>query len=695
MTSTVDTNDLRTLGDFEHSTLPLPDHRCIRLLQLHSPTNDAEEVRCTLETHNLDACPLYYALSYTWGNPFAQNSFDEAYSRSYSIAINSKSYKVTKNLHEGLLQLRQSHAGSYIWIDAVCIWQTNIQERNSQVDLMSEIYGKADKVLIWLGVGDADTIAVAHLITLLASIPEEMIQPLENRAQYVRAGTEEENAPLEKLGLPGYESPVWMSLVSFFRRGYFQRVWVMQENALAKDSMVYCGAVTFPAQDLWDASTFLVRTNVGGDLRELDLLMNATTADMEFIGMTTFTMRSFQLMCHADSWSMFLDNFRFLNPRGVQPDATTLIQFFLLQTQGFRATDPRDHVFALLGIVKRIADIKGLQSLPVCADYTKTTPEIFQHVMACILERSGWLAFLSFVSDRSTQSIAELPSWVPDFSSKTPTPLMWVTISKNEPRFNASNFLKSTKSNFKVESSQIHLQARCLDVVSDIGERASDIAKLGVLEETTKLVLKCPANYRTGQDRIEVLWRTLISDQTPLEYPAPATLAQSFSAWVKFKLMSALNSVMMEGQNVGEYVCARISIEFLAQTDQTGILSGYQQVLDEIVANADHTAVDGTVAYRSLLQSRMLPYASVFSKVAAGRRLFRTESGWLGLGPQSMQVGDSIWILAAAPTPFALRKAVDTGANAYELVGEAYVHGAMHGEALGFGEPQWDQIVLH
>ena len=155
-----------------------------------------------------------------------------------SERIQLKIYGVTKNLHDGRLQLRQSHAGSYIWIDALCIWQTNTQERNSQVDLMGEIYGKAAKVLIWLGVSDADTLSVARLITLLTSVPEETNHALENRANYVSVGTEGEPS-LEKVGLPGYWSPVWLSLVTFFRRSYFQRAWVMQESALAREAIVY------------------------------------------------------------------------------------------------------------------------------------------------------------------------------------------------------------------------------------------------------------------------------------------------------------------------------------------------------------------------------------------------------------------------------------------------------------------------
>ncbi|KAL8762929.1 MAG: hypothetical protein Q9184_001151 [Pyrenodesmia sp. 2 TL-2023] len=605
-------------------------------------------------------------------------------------------YEVTKNLYDALLQLQLSCAGTYIWIDAVCIWQANVQERSSQVELMDDIYGNAAKVLIWLGVSDAETSSVTGLISLLASMPEETVQHLEKQMRSVDIENSEEGDPLEKLGLPGYWSPVWLSLVSLFRRSYFQRVWVLQENALAKEAHVYCGVTSFPAQNLWDASMFLVRSDLGGDLRELDRIVSSTTVDKGFVGMTSFIIFFLQLICHASSRSTFLDQFSFLNrSRNAPSDAATLLATLLFLTRGFKATDPRDHIFALFGIVKRVAKIKGFQSLPIFADYTNTTSEIFCHVMKLILESTGWLAFLAFVPHRSMQSIANMPSWVPDFSARSQIPLMWLAESKEVPRFNAGKVHHSTGSEFKVDRHQLHLQAQHLDVVSDLGETASQISENGVFEDVAKLMLKCPAKYATGQDRIEVLWRTLISNQTPLEYPAPECLAQSFSAWVKFSLMKALNSLIMQGGDVGAYVGARLSIEFLAQADQTQILSGYQQVIAEVTENGDPTAADGTAVYRSMLQRRMLPFAKIFSKVGGGRRLFGTESGWLGLGPESLQVGDSVWILAAAPTPFALRKAVDAPANAYELVGEVYVHGAMHGEPLERREPQWDWIVLH
>ncbi|KAL8905087.1 MAG: hypothetical protein Q9207_002861 [Kuettlingeria erythrocarpa] len=648
-----------------------------------------------METFSLDEYPLYSALSYTWGNPLGQESSDAAYREKFSISINSKTFEVTKNLHDALLQLQLSYAGNYIWIDAICIWQADVQERNSQVGLMDEIYGKAAKVLIWLGVSDAETASVTRLISLLASLSEETIQQVEKQVRDVGMSSDDEGLTYERLGLPGYWAPEWLSLVSFFRRTYFHRVWVLQENALAKEAQVYCGEISFPAQDLWDASMALVRTDLGGDLREIDRNANATRVDKGCVGITASTIYFLRVMCHANDRSMFLDQFSFFHRiRDAFPDAVTLLPILLLLTRGFKATDPRDHIFSLFGIVTKVAKIKGLQSLPISADYTKTTPEVFCHVMKLILESTGWLAFLAFVPDRSMQSISNTPTWVPDFTTRAQTPFMWVAESKEVPRFDAGKVFHSARSVFQIDGNQLRLQARHLDVVSDLGETASRISEHGIFEDLAKLMLKCPPEYITGQDRIEVLWRTLISDQTPLAYPAPGILAQSFSAWVKFSLMKALNSLIMQGEDVGAYVCARISIEFLAQADQTQVLSGYQQVIDEITKNGDPAVADDTAAYRSMLQRRMLPYASVFCKVAAGRRMFRTESGWLGLGPESLEVGDSVWILAAAPTPYALRKVVDGPIDAYELVGEAYVHGAMHGEPLGTGNPQWDWVIL-
>ena len=61
------------------------------------------------------------------------------------------------------------------------------------------------------------------------------------------------------------------------------------------------------------------------------------------------------------------------------------------------------------------------------------------------------------------------------------------------------------------------------------------------------------------------------------------------------------------------------------------------------------------------------------------RRLARTESGKLCLAPARTEVGDCVALLKGGRTPFILRAVA--AEEEYTLVGEAYVHGMMYGEA--------------
>jgi hypothetical protein len=63
-------------------------------------------------------------------------------------------------------------------------------------------------------------------------------------------------------------------------------------------------------------------------------------------------------------------------------------------------------------------------------------------------------------------------------------------------------------------------------------------------------------------------------------------------------------------------------------------------------------------------------------------RLFRTEGSYVGKGPQSIQTGDEIWVFPGAQVPFILRKVGGDPDRRYRLIGHAYVHGIMHGEAV-------------
>ena len=78
----------------------------------------------------------YVALSYVWGDP----------NKTREIFVNGKSVQVTKNLESALRILRDKlpvRLGVRLWVDALCINQKDVKERNAQVQRMLDIYEKA------------------------------------------------------------------------------------------------------------------------------------------------------------------------------------------------------------------------------------------------------------------------------------------------------------------------------------------------------------------------------------------------------------------------------------------------------------------------------------------------------------------------------------------------------------------------
>ncbi|KAG6359739.1 hypothetical protein INS49_010791 [Diaporthe citri] len=124
----------------------------IRVLVLH-PGNFHDPINCTLGTVSLKSCPHFNALSYVWGDSRLRGD----------IVLNGVPITVTRNLETALRHLR-SHPKHHVdttatplWVDAVCINQEDFDERNEQVRMMRDIYSLADRVVIWLGEGNADS----------------------------------------------------------------------------------------------------------------------------------------------------------------------------------------------------------------------------------------------------------------------------------------------------------------------------------------------------------------------------------------------------------------------------------------------------------------------------------------------------------------------------------------------------------
>ena len=152
----------------QYRHIPLPSSRSIRVLHLEPSQDRLAPLRCSLKAVSLDDYPKwdadYTALSYSW----------DAQRPSCKIECDGGNLLITSNCDAAIRELRDSTNTKILWIDSICIDQSSecIQERNSQVALMGEIYKSAAKVAVWLGESDSRVeIAIRHMMEI-AAVPE-------------------------------------------------------------------------------------------------------------------------------------------------------------------------------------------------------------------------------------------------------------------------------------------------------------------------------------------------------------------------------------------------------------------------------------------------------------------------------------------------------------------------------------------
>src|SRR5690349_1230830 len=182
-----------------------------RVLHILPPTSPdmSDVISCRLSVISMDPPSDYRALSYVWGDP----------SDTKVILVDNTRFKVRINLWSYLVQARSEEYSSvplsealYIWIDAICINQDDLDERSKQVAIMGQIYSKAFEVRAWLGVGT-----------------KENLEGMQDLAEADwGAGSSLNDERLE-------------SIRALLELEYWSRLWIFQEYVLANSIVVQCG----------------------------------------------------------------------------------------------------------------------------------------------------------------------------------------------------------------------------------------------------------------------------------------------------------------------------------------------------------------------------------------------------------------------------------------------------------------------
>ncbi|KAK2752525.1 hypothetical protein FQN55_006638 [Onygenales sp. PD_40] len=602
---------------------------------------------------------------------------------------------------------------TWVWIDQICINQNDLEERAAQVSLMDQVYQKAQYTLVWLGEADPDTELAIRTVLKIDTAPKEL-----HDTSITPYGADDKEI-YEREGIPYISPDEWTALASLFLRPYFRRLWVVQENVLSGTILGYCGCHEIPWRSFCRVAQMVY-------FRQLRM---GRIASNRFINSLDAVAAIEEQAVNLVQWRERLEK----GEKAAVPRELEL-ENLVFDTWTFQATDPRDKIFGLYGLLNKGAKGRGDTSGGWKVDYLKSVEEVYADATREIMRAAGELRMLSAVVDCSIKNIKSLPSWVPDYSLGFTN--MMCAIYNAAGNLPISPIRDTTWSTLGVSGVKI-------DTIFDIGNTTQGPSDQTMIFDPRwlELLLLLPATYHNGQQRTEALWRTLCADQNTnsKSTPAPASYGDGFpkalcvmlsiiaineaeQALTNPRLPPSLSAALARVRNIwstppmSTLTPAEIEADFsspdlnlsmpqhqcliyylfklqcLARTEETPYTPTLGQV-EECYRSTDW------MAYREH-QTIVLPegagefYQSVRSKYGK-RRLFVTEKRYLGLGARSVMVGDEVWVLPGAGAAFVLRREGEgEGGRRFRMVGEAYVHGAMGGELVRGLEGEVREVEL-
>ncbi|PVH69947.1 HET-domain-containing protein [Cadophora sp. DSE1049] len=302
--------------------------------------------------------PKYEALSYAWGDT-------TKLVRVNVLAESPLTLGIGENLAAALRYLRRSERPRTVWVDAICINQDDILERNHEINRMGSIYSLARRTIVWLG-EEADH--STHALSTLEHFANQ-VEFLTGGRTGAAPGADEIKWWRQDSQLP-YGENTWSSLAALFRRPWFSRVWVLQEALLGSQlSIVQCGKTSL----LWNA------------IRKAILVLGRKTTIPLDIRSLLVSYRS-----------------------GLLPHPMRGLPELLRWAKHRYCIDSRDKIYGMLGLVSPSIASR------IRLDYSMPTSHVYLSALLSYISVTKQLDLLQ--QCRLDQRLDHGPSWVPNWS---------------------------------------------------------------------------------------------------------------------------------------------------------------------------------------------------------------------------------------------------------------------------------------
>lgn len=603
---------------------PLSGPRQIRLVKLRcASSRDDPDLSVELATASLDTPPEYFALSYAWGDPLPKTDINCSGSR---IAISA-------NLHSALRHLRPNTPGEvpYIWVDALCINQEDIPERNAQVRIMSDIYAMATKTVIWLGEGDEYTTRAFHWLRRFRGVFEanEYVRPILNPAGGTRSlGADEQweivcrfdsdhNREAKNILQTAFDDlanleTVFQDIRMMLRRPWFARKWVLQEVCKSKGKYFVAGydGVTWLALNRW----FLF------------LEINQYAKSFFFSAFPRDTGRN-----------------NFQNYRGISWLARTWshnapLVYLLSSTLTLQCSDPRDHIFALASIASDFGTFERL------LDYGLGVEELSDRLTRACMVRPADLVILWSILSFIPLERRLRKSWVLNLEDMDSLAIETRhTIS--QPWNGEAYATAHTELNASPDGDILRIKGRILDVIEQVARNMSAPTEPKQLSDFA------------ANDQFDILERIAFQDRWIEECYEIAGKAQTDPNTVFSALFAEETMPDFEKENIPEM-----------RSD----FPSYRRDLKKALVERNRDSAEKLLGYRDVRPG----YRDINKnlKLMSKRCFGRTRSAAVGWMPKGAQRGDCICIFDGMGTPYAIRRKNSAAGN-YALVGECFISG--------------------
>jgi hypothetical protein len=615
------------------------DKEIIRLLRVAPAKNDGNKLICNLLDTSLAENPSYQALSYCWGDEHP----------TVEIECDGGPFFVTPNLASALRAFRRTDEPITIWADAICINQGDKEEKNHQVPLMRRIYQQCASVLVWLG-NDTPKKSCRGAMQILQTLADVARDSGTGDVDIVRLARERK---LEEYGLPHISHKDWKTIRDMVERAWFGRTWIIQEVVVSPLAMLYCDDASLSWED-FQTGFLLFATRLLP--HRLDAVPN--------------------LLAYSQTVQLMATNHLVMtNAKSV--DLLTVLSNHIVAL----ATNGIDKVYGLLGLYEMATG----HTPNIIFDYNHAIETVFTATAIDIIQTSNHLDILSVPRTAAWDPERGMPSWVPDWAD---TGLGSSFSFKSQSGEYALGFdaakAATVKRHAVIDGSILRVSGHKFKKITGVGEVMNPYTEEDSLAASLTASRIRPISLLAQLLTTWFAWEETIDYRSGRTYPTGGTIKEAYA-----------RTLVLDHFNSG---FTHTDIERLLESRKfLGLDWSWIKIVGPRTIGAIGWAENKLPFFMSVhLKDKKPGQKPQFDSIALDqftrmlfRRMFLTEGGYIGVAPPQAREGDSIFLVKGSRVPLVMRPHKD---DTWELIGDCYVHGVMHGEA--FQEDECAEIMI-